>query len=96
MARILVIDDDQQLGLALRRALGFEGYDVALARDGEAGLEMATVAEPDLVVLDLQLPGLDGLEVCRRLRGRGAVPILILTARDEVADRVWAVVAPRL
>jgi two-component system response regulator MprA len=88
MARILLIDDDQRLGLALRRALGFEGYDVALARDGEAGLNLAAQAEPDLVVLDLQLPGLDGLDVCRRLRSRGDVPIMMLTARDEVADRV--------
>ncbi len=87
-ARLLVIDDDEQLLAALRRALAYEGYDVEVAPTGEAGLRAALKQPPDLVVLDVLLPGLDGLEVCRRLRGGGDVPVLMLTARDEVADRV--------
>jgi two-component system response regulator MprA len=88
MPSILVIDDDEQLRTALRRTLTFDGYRVVVARDGEEGLHQARTEEPDLVVLDLLMPGLDGLEVCRRLRSDGTVPILVLTARDEVADRV--------
>src|SRR5438093_13514905 len=88
MARVLVIDDDEQLGAALRRALAYEGYQVSLARDGSAGLRQAREEEPDLVVLDVLMPGLDGFEVCRRLRAGGDVPVLMLTARDDVADRV--------
>src|SRR5688572_29891989 len=87
-ARLLVIDDDEQLLAALRRALAYEGYDVEVAPTGEAGLRAALKQPPDLVVLDVLLPGLDGLEVCRRLRGGDDVPVLMLTARDEVADRV--------
>src|SRR5438067_10715061 len=88
MVRILVIDDDEQLGSAVRRALAYEGYQVTLARDGTEGLRQAREQAPDLVVLDVLMPGLDGLEVCRRLRAGGDIPILMLTARDEVADRV--------
>jgi two-component system, OmpR family, response regulator MprA len=88
MARILVIDDDEQLGAALRRALAYDGYQAIVARDGDSGLDLARQQPPDLVVLDVLMPGLDGFEVCRRLRAEGDVPILILTARDEVADRV--------
>ncbi len=74
---------------ALKRALELDGYEVALAPDGTAGLESAAELSPDLVVLDVLMPGVDGLEVCRRLRARGdRTPILILTARDAVADRV--------
>jgi two-component system, OmpR family, response regulator MprA len=87
-ARLLVIDDDEQLLAALRRALAYGGYDVEVALTGEAGLRAALERPPDLVVLDVLLPGLDGLEVCRRLRAGGEVPVLMLTARDEVADRV--------
>ena len=86
--RILVIDDDPNITSFLRRALSYEGYDVMLAGDGPAGLVKALDTPPDLVVLDVMLPKLDGLEVCRRLRSAGDVPILMLTARDEVADRV--------
>lgn len=87
-ARLLVIDDDPQLLTALRRALAYEGYEVLTAESGEAGLRLARERPPDLVVLDVLLPGIDGLEVCRRLRAGGDVPILMLTARDEVSDRV--------
>ena len=88
MARVLVIDDDEQLRTALRRALAFEGHDVVLARDGVDGLQQARDQPPELIVLDVLMPGIDGLEVCRRLRAGSDVPVLMLTARDEVADRV--------
>jgi two-component system response regulator MprA len=88
MARVLVIDDDEQLGAALRRALAYENHNVLLARDGSEGLGVAIDEKPDLVVLDILMPGLDGLQVCRLIRDSEDVPILILTARDEVADRV--------
>lgn len=74
---------------ALRRALALAGYEVQLAEDGEQALERIVHAVPDAVVLDVGLPAMDGLEVCRRVRRLGSrVPILILTARDEVADRI--------
>jgi two-component system response regulator MprA len=88
MAQILVIDDDEQLGAALRRTLLYEKYEVSLARSGRAGLDLAQEQRPDLVVLDILLPDLDGLEICRRIRSIDDVPVLMLTARDEVADRV--------
>lgn len=72
----------------LRRALAYEGYEVDIAPDGSKGLLAARDRPPDLVILDVMMPGLDGLEVCRRLRAGGTVPILMLTARDEVPDRV--------
>jgi two-component system response regulator MprA len=86
--RILVVDDDERIGAALRRALGHEGYQVDLAADGPAALARAADAPPDLVVLDVMLPGLSGVEVCRRLRESQDMPILMLTARDGTADRV--------
>jgi two-component system, OmpR family, response regulator MprA len=86
--RILVIDDDEAITTALRRALSFEGYAVETAPNGEEGLARARDANPDLVILDVLMPGLDGFEVCRRLRSADDTPILMLTARDEVADRV--------
>jgi len=87
-ARILVVDDDRKITALLRRALSYEGYLVDLASDGKAGLLSARDYSPDLVILDVMLPTLDGLEVCRRLRSDSTVPILMLTARDEVKDRV--------
>jgi two-component system response regulator MprA len=86
--RILVIDDDQNIVTFLRRALSYSGYQVEIARDGEAGLSRALQVQPDLVVLDIMMPGLDGFEVARRMRAGGEVPILMLTAKDEIADRV--------
>lgn len=86
--RILVIDDDEAITTALRRALTFEGYAVDVAHGGEEGLVRARDAAPDLVVLDILMPGLSGLEVCQRLREADDTPILMLTARDDVADRV--------
>jgi two-component system response regulator MprA len=87
--RILVVDDDRGVREALRRALALAGYEVQLAEDGEAALELLVQAVPEAVVLDVGLPGVDGLEVCRRVRRMGArVPILVLTARDAVSDRI--------
>jgi DNA-binding response OmpR family regulator len=88
-ARVLVVEDDAEIAEVLRRSLRLEGYEVRLAGDGEAALEESSVFEPDAVVLDLGLPLLDGVDVCRRLRDGGAdVPILMLTARDGVDARV--------
>jgi two-component system response regulator MprA len=86
--RILVIEDEVKITDFLRRGLSYEGYKVDIAHDGEAGLAKAHDDPPDLVVLDIMLPGLDGLEVCRRLRAGSDVPILMLTAKDAVPDRV--------
>jgi two-component system, OmpR family, response regulator MprA len=87
--RVLVVDDDRAVREALRRTLALAGYEVQLAEDGEQALERVAQAVPDAVVLDVGLPGVDGLEVCRRVRMTGSrVPILILTAREEVPDRI--------
>lgn len=86
--RVLVIDDDDNIRISLKRALSYAGFTVDVAEDGNAGLQKALVAPPDVVVLDVMMPGLNGLEVCRRLRAGGDTPILMLTAKDEVADRV--------
>jgi two-component system response regulator MprA len=86
--RILVVDDDSRIAAAVRRALVYEGYAVDVAGDGRAALDSAATLPPDVVVLDVMLPDIDGFEVCRRLRAVGDVPILMLTARDGVTDRV--------
>jgi two-component system, OmpR family, response regulator MprA len=86
--RILIIEDDVGIVRVLRRALSYEGYTVDTALDGENGLYIARDHHPDLVILDLMLPGMDGIEVCQRLRSGGSVPILMLTAKDAVQDRV--------
>ena len=86
--RILVVDDDARLAASLRRALAYEGHGVEVAADGPAALVAARDRPPDLVVLDVMLPGLDGVEVCRRLRQGSDVPVLMLTARDAISDRV--------
>jgi two-component system response regulator MprA len=88
-ASILLVDDDAPVRRMLERTLGAEGYDVRSAPDGGAALAAVERAVPDAIVLDVAMPGLDGLAVARRVRGKGlAVPILLLTARDAVADRV--------
>jgi two-component system, OmpR family, response regulator MprA len=87
--RILIVDDDRALRDALRRTLVLGGYDTLAAEDGETALAQVASAAPDAVVLDIGLPGIDGLEVSRRLRASGnRVPILMLTARDAVGDRI--------
>ena len=86
---ILIVDDDSRVTNALRRTLTYEGYHVSTALDGKTALEIAWTKSPDLVILDVMLPGIDGLEVCRRLRAvENGVAILMLTARDAIADRV--------
>jgi two-component system response regulator MprA len=87
--RVLVVDDDRALRDALRRVLTLAGYEVQCAADGEQAIELVVQAVPDAIVLDVGLPGIDGLEVCRRLRRLGnRVPILMLTARDAISDRI--------
>jgi two-component system response regulator MprA len=87
--RVLVVDDDPPLRRMLERTLDAEGFDVTVAGDGGAALVAAERAAPDVIVLDVAMPGLDGLAVCRRLRAKGLpTPILMLTARDGVPDRV--------
>jgi len=87
--RILIVDDDRALREALRRNLGLAGYEVEVAADGTAALAQVEGEPPDAVVLDVGLPGIDGLEVCRWLRRAGnRVPVLMLTARDAVEDRI--------
>ncbi len=86
--RILVVDDEPNITEFLRVGLGYEGYQVATVADGREGLRRAELEEFDLVILDVMLPGLDGFEVCKRLRAISKVPILMLTAKDEVSDRV--------
>lgn len=86
--QILVVEDDRRIRDMLRRTLVFEGYDVVAAEDGETALRLVREKLPDAVVLDLMLPGIDGLEVCRRLRSVSDVPIIMLTARDAIPDRI--------
>jgi len=87
--RILVVDDDRAVRESLRRSLSFNGYSVELAHDGVEALDKISHDRPDALVLDVMMPRLDGLEVCRHLRSTGDdLPILVLTARDSVSDRV--------
>jgi two-component system, OmpR family, KDP operon response regulator KdpE len=88
--RVLVVDDEQSIRRAVGRALTARGYRVELATDGEEALAVAAAFQPDLVVLDLNLPALDGLEVCRQLRGWSSVPILVLSVREDEPDKVAA------
>jgi two-component system response regulator MprA len=87
--RVLVVEDDAAVRRMLERSLGAEGFEVTAAAEGGAALALAEAAAPDLVVLDVAMPGLDGFEVCRRLRAKGLTGgVLMLTARDSVEDRV--------
>jgi DNA-binding response OmpR family regulator len=88
-ATILIVEDEHAVARGIQYALQQEGYEVAIARSGEEGLDIATHQAPDLVVLDVRLPGMDGFEVLRRLRAAGAkMPVLVLTARDDEVDKV--------
>ena len=88
-ATILIVEDEFAVARGIQYALQQEGYEVAVARSGEEGLEFATSQAPDLVVLDVRLPGMDGFEVLRRLRAAGSkAPVLVLTARDDEVDKV--------
>jgi DNA-binding response OmpR family regulator len=89
MRRILLVEDNQDLAFGLRNNLEIEGYEVDVAGDGRAGLDLARETRPDLLILDLMLPGLDGFRLLKALREKdGATPVLILTARGEEADKV--------
>ena len=88
MHRVLVVDDERTVTEVVERYLLREGFDVAVAGDGPEALRLARVWGPDLMILDLRLPGLDGLEVCRRLRQHTRLPIIMLTSRSEETDRV--------
>ena len=86
--RVLVVEDDEEIAQVLQRSLRLEGYEVRVAADGESALDQSAAFNPDLVILDLGLPKLDGMEVARRLRRADDVPILMLTARDALESRV--------
>lgn len=86
--KILIIEDDPSIGKLLRRAFLLEGYEARLVQNGLDGLSAFRQEDPDLIILDLMLPGIDGIEVCKRLRDESETPILMLTARDTVEDRV--------
>ncbi len=86
--RVLLVDDDKKLVPLLERGFRYEGFDVLTALSGEQGLALARVQRPDIVILDIGMPGLDGFAVCRALRAHSDVPVLMLTARDEVSDKV--------
>jgi DNA-binding response OmpR family regulator len=88
-SKILLVEDETKLAKFIEMELGYEGYTVTVAHDGLSGLMAARNSEPDLILLDWMMPGLSGVEVCRRLRSTGTqVPIILLTAKDEVGDRV--------
>jgi DNA-binding response OmpR family regulator len=88
-ARILVVEDEEKLAKFVQLELSYEGYEVTVANDGLSGLMAARDSEPDLILLDWMMPGLSGLEVCRRLRATGAMmPVILLTAKDGIEDRV--------
>ena len=87
-ARILLVDDEEAIQTLLAYPLRKEGYEVVVARDGRQALDMFAAQRIDLVVLDVMMPRLDGIEVCRRLRSRSQVPIIMLTARDDEVDKV--------
>lgn len=87
--KILLVEDEEKLAKFIEMELGYEGYEVTVAKDGLSGLMAARDTEPDLVLLDWMMPGLSGVEVCRRLRSTGfQEPVILLTAKDDVADRV--------
>ncbi len=88
MAKILIVEDELKIARFLELELKHEGYEVLLAGDGRTGLEKATKENVDLIILDLMLPGLSGIEVCRRVRLESQVPIIMLTAKDDVTDKV--------
>ena len=88
MSKILIVEDEKKIARFLELELRHEGYDVITAFDGRSGLESALENDPDLLILDLMLPELSGIEVCRRLRHTSDIPIIMLTAKDDVSDKV--------
>jgi two-component system response regulator MprA len=87
-ATVLVVDDDDRLVSSVRRVLAYEGYRVLTATSGPEGLQLARDESPDLIILDVMLPGLDGLEIAKRIQAGGGVPVLMLSARDRIEDKV--------
>ncbi len=88
MPKILIVEDEKKIARFLELELRHEGYDVLTAFDGRSGLDIALESDPDLLILDLMLPELSGIEVCRRLRHTSDIPIIMLTAKDDVSDKV--------
>ena len=89
MPKVVLVEDDAAMAAALKDGFAYEGYEIELARDGEAGLKLAREAAPDVVILDVMLPKMSGLDVCKRLRAEGsALPIIMLTARGQEIDKV--------
>lgn len=89
MPNVLIVEDDEAMAVALRDGFSYEGYEVKLARDGATGLRMASEGNQDLIILDVMLPRMSGLDVCKRIRRRGSkVPIIMLTARGQEIDKV--------
>lgn len=88
MAKILVVEDEQKIARFVELELKYEGYEVEIASDGRSGLDKALHAGADLVLLDIMLPGLSGIEVCRKIRQESNIPIIMLTAKDDVTDKV--------
>lgn len=88
LQRILVIEDEKQISRFLELELTHEGYQVSTARDGVEGLQAAEAGLPDLILLDIMLPGMSGLEVCKRIRQFSSIPVIMLTARDETSDKI--------
>lgn len=86
--KILIVEDEQKIARFLELELKYEGYDVDIANNGRDGLEKGKLPDIDLIILDLMLPGLSGIEVCRRLRQTSEVPIIMLTAKDDISDKV--------
>ncbi len=86
--KVLVVEDDPQMQSLLRRGLSYEGYDVEIVGTGEDGLERAEAAPPDLAILDVMLPGMSGLEVCRQMRAFSTAPVLMLTAKRTTPDKI--------
>jgi len=89
MPRVLIVEDDDSMSVALRDGFGYEGYEVTLAHDGEEGYRLASDEPPDLMILDVMLPKMTGLDVCKKLRSAGSgIPIIMLTARGQEIDKV--------
>lgn len=86
--KILIVEDEQKIARFLELELKYEGYEVDIANNGRDGLEKGKLEDVDLIILDLMLPGLSGIEVCRRLRQTSEVPIIMLTAKDDISDKV--------
>ncbi len=87
--RVLIVEDDEAMGIALQDGFEYEGFDVTLARDGAVGMDQATSAKPDLIILDVMLPKMSGLDICKKIRSDGNnVPIIMLTARGQEIDKV--------